>query len=120
MKQDSNSKNIRRAVAMILQRTDGRVLLIKRSKNRKYDAGKWCVPSGHIEPGETPKQAAIRELKEELNIDLIPVKQGKKVVIDSYSDKPLHIIPFLFKIGEILHTYIHTYIHTYNKSFRVF
>ncbi|MDR2374185.1 MAG: NUDIX hydrolase [Bifidobacteriaceae bacterium] len=28
----------------------------------------WCLPKGHLEPGETPAQAAIREIKEETGI----------------------------------------------------
>jgi len=30
----------------------------------------WDVPGGHIEPGETPEQCIIREMKEEMNLEL--------------------------------------------------
>ncbi|MDA3813109.1 MAG: NUDIX domain-containing protein [Candidatus Cloacimonetes bacterium] len=30
----------------------------------------WDVPGGHVEPDETPEQCIIREMKEEMNIDL--------------------------------------------------
>lgn len=33
-------------------------------------ADDWIPPGGHIEPGETPSDAAVREMKEELNIDI--------------------------------------------------
>ncbi len=33
-------------------------------------ADDWIPPGGHIEPGETPSDAAIREMKEELNVDI--------------------------------------------------
>ena len=33
-------------------------------------AGDWIPPGGHIEPGETPSGAAIREMKEELGVDI--------------------------------------------------
>lgn len=33
-------------------------------------AGDWIPPGGHIEPGETPSDAAIREMKEELGVDI--------------------------------------------------
>lgn len=38
---------------------------------RRNRAGRleWCLPKGHIEDGETPEQAAIREVAEETGID---------------------------------------------------
>ena len=32
----------------------------------------WCIPSGHIEPGETLDEAAVREVREEIGADLCP------------------------------------------------
>ena len=44
------------------------VLLIK----RKYEpeAGKWSIPGGHLELGETPEEGAAREVKEEVGLDV--------------------------------------------------
>ena len=55
-------------VAGALIDADGRVLITKRP-NGKEMAGLWEFPGGKIEEGETPEQALIRELKEELNIE---------------------------------------------------
>lgn len=41
---------------------DGEYLLLH------YDAGHWDFPKGHLEKGESPEQAALRELKEETGI----------------------------------------------------
>lgn len=48
---------------------DGRVLLAKRPQGRPLE-GLWEFPGGKVEEGETPEQALIRELKEELSIDV--------------------------------------------------
>ncbi|MBN8930350.1 MAG: 8-oxo-dGTP diphosphatase MutT [Rhodospirillales bacterium] len=49
--------------------TDGRVLLARRPEGKKM-AGLWEFPGGKLNPGETPEAALIRELKEELGIDV--------------------------------------------------
>ena len=54
--------------AVALVDTDGRVLLAQRPKGKPM-AGLWEFPGGKIKTGETPEQALIRELKEELAID---------------------------------------------------
>jgi 8-oxo-dGTP diphosphatase len=48
---------------------DTRVLLARRPEGKKM-AGLWEFPGGKIAPGETPEEALIRELKEELGIDV--------------------------------------------------
>lgn len=44
-----------------------RVLIVERAKAPM--AGFWSLPGGHVEPGETVKQAALRELQEETGIE---------------------------------------------------
>ena len=45
---------------------DGSILLIRRG--RSPQAGRWSVPGGHVEPGETPEAAVVRELAEETGL----------------------------------------------------
>lgn len=45
---------------------DGAVLLVRRA--RAPQAGRWSVPGGHVEPGETPEAAVVRELLEETGL----------------------------------------------------
>lgn len=54
------------AVALIDR--DGRVLLAQRPEGKSL-AGLWEFPGGKVEPGETPEDALIRELHEELGIE---------------------------------------------------
>ena len=49
--------------------TDGRILLARRPEGKKM-AGLWEFPGGKLNPGESPEAALIRELKEELGIDV--------------------------------------------------
>ncbi|HEY1433184.1 MAG TPA: 8-oxo-dGTP diphosphatase MutT [Stellaceae bacterium] len=55
--------------AVALVDADGRVLLAQRPAG-KVMAGLWEFPGGKVNPGETPEAALIRELAEELGIDV--------------------------------------------------
>ncbi len=54
-------------VAGIITDARGRILLSRRTEGRDL-AGRWEFPGGKREPGETPEEALIRELQEELGI----------------------------------------------------
>lgn len=69
------------AVAIIIR--DGKVLVARRAADKSF-AGKWEFPGGKIEKGETPEQAAAREMMEELNCRIFP----KKLLINVISKSP--------------------------------
>jgi 8-oxo-dGTP diphosphatase len=56
-------------VAVALVDVDGRVLIARRPAGKTL-AGLWEFPGGKVEAGERPEAALIRELKEELTIDV--------------------------------------------------
>jgi 8-oxo-dGTP diphosphatase len=56
-------------VAVALIDADGRVLIARRPEGKQL-AGLWEFPGGKVEPGERPEAALIRELNEELGIEV--------------------------------------------------
>ena len=63
MEQQKSTGDIYKASGVIII---DRKVLVERSKGKEY----FVHPGGKIEPGETPKQAVVRELKEEFSIDV--------------------------------------------------
>lgn len=82
---------LKAGVAVIILNDENQVLLQKRS-----DVGLWGIPSGHIEKGETVSEAAIREVKEETNLDI-----RIKKLIGVYSDPNSQV--FAYPNGKIVH-----------------
>lgn len=56
------------SAATFIEDDAGKLLVIKRA--REPSKGKFGLPGGFIDPGETAEQCAIREAKEEVNLDL--------------------------------------------------
>jgi ADP-ribose pyrophosphatase YjhB (NUDIX family) len=52
-------------VSLLILDRKNKFLLLK-----KTDDGKWGLPGGHLTTGETPKQGLVREIKEELGINI--------------------------------------------------
>ena len=48
--------------------SEGKVLLVKRGFNPEL--GKWSIPAGFLDYGEDPKKAAVREIREETNLEV--------------------------------------------------
>lgn len=64
-----SGKPILLVAAVALVDADGRVLLARRPPGKPL-AGLWEFPGGKVHPGETPEAALIRELREELAVDV--------------------------------------------------
>jgi 8-oxo-dGTP pyrophosphatase MutT (NUDIX family) len=82
---------IRPGVAAVIFE-DGRVLL-----QRRDDTGRWGLPGGSVEPGESVRTAVIREVREETGLDVEPVR-----LIGVYSD-PLYHQVMTYPDGNVIH-----------------
>ncbi|NNF78959.1 MAG: (deoxy)nucleoside triphosphate pyrophosphohydrolase [Rhizobiales bacterium] len=69
MAPERSGKSVLLVVACALVDPDGRVLLARRPEGKTM-AGLWEFPGGKVMPGELPETALIRELEEELGIDV--------------------------------------------------
>ncbi|MFC3724492.1 MAG: 8-oxo-dGTP diphosphatase MutT [Neoaquamicrobium sediminum] len=68
MSQPEESKRLLLVAACALVDGDGRVLIAQRPEGKQL-AGMWEFPGGKVEPGETPEETVVRELREELGIE---------------------------------------------------
>lgn len=61
-------------VHALIVNAEGKVLLIKRSKAEDVLPGLWDIPGGILKDGEDPKEGALREVKEETNLEVKNVR----------------------------------------------
>jgi 8-oxo-dGTP diphosphatase len=59
-----------KGVAVVIQNNKGEVLLLQRGAAARTEVGRWENPGGEIEEGEDPVDAAIREVREELGVEV--------------------------------------------------
>ncbi|MDA8089492.1 MAG: NUDIX domain-containing protein [Nitrospiraceae bacterium] len=65
-----NPALIHRVAHVLVFNRKGEILLQKRSMNKDVAPGRWDTSvGGHVDPGESPEAAAIREMKEELGVE---------------------------------------------------
>ncbi len=90
-----NSKSPSLTVDTLIE-DNGRVLLIQR-KGEPFD-GKWALPGGFVEYGETVEHAAVREVKEEVGIN-VELEGLLGVYSDPDRDPRGHVVSVVF-IGK--------------------
>ena len=78
-----------------------RVLLMQRDDN-----GQWCLPSGGMDPGESVSETIVREVKEEIGLEvrvdgLVGVYSSPHVLVQYADDNRFHIVSLCFA-AEVL------------------
>ena len=89
---DTESKRFPVIVAAGVLIERGHVLLTQRKKG-SHLAGAWEFPGGKVEPGEDPRAALVRELQEEIGIDVI-VQDPIEVTFHAYPEKTVLLLFF--------------------------
>lgn len=70
-KEEAHDKNLlHNEVAVFIINSKKQVLLQKRSANKRFNPNKWGLCAGHVDAGESLESAALREVKEEVGIDI--------------------------------------------------
>ena len=76
---------------------DGRVLLAQRPAH-KHLGFKWEFPGGKVETGESPEQALVREIREELGCDIF-IRRALPHFTHDYGTVVIEMIPFVCELA---------------------
>jgi 8-oxo-dGTP diphosphatase len=77
----------------IIRNEDDEVLIVQRGESTDHPF-KWEFPGGKINEGESEEDCIIREIKEELSIDIV-IRTRLDPVIHDYGHKRIRLIPFI-------------------------
>lgn len=97
-KEEVHDKNLlHNEVGIFIINADGKVLLQKRSANKRFSPNKWGLCEGHVDANESLEAATIREIKEEVGLDVTPkelIPYGEREI--TISDSNSHITYFYY------------------------
>ena len=80
-----------RVLAAVIVRNE-RYLICKRPSHKRH-GDLWEFPGGKIEPGETDFEAAVREMREELDVNVTSVAPPTFIRADEGSDFSIEFVP---------------------------
>ena len=92
--QITDHKNLVIVASIAIIDANDQILIAKRP-NKKHLSGFWEFPGGKVEKGESPENALVREVKEELNID-INNKCIAPLTFSEFNYKNFHLLLLLY------------------------
>lgn len=100
IKVDSDMKPHKIAVGVVEHKD--RILLLKRTPQRRYSPEKWQPVSGFVDEGEEPKGSVLREVREETGLEGKVIREGEPFEVSDEWGR-WYIIPFLVSVdsGEV-------------------
>ena len=86
------------AVRAIITNESGKVLILKRANTAEGD-GKWCLPGGNIEYGETIEETVAREIMQETSLNCTDIRFLFYIENPPSEESELHYINLVFVCG---------------------
>jgi len=88
--------------AAIIKDLGARFLITRRLQNAQVEAGKWEFPGGKVEPGEAPEASLVREIREELGIEIqVDALFAVTSHIYDLGASALHIVLIAYECHEV-------------------
>ncbi len=84
-------------VAAVIKNIDGQLLAVH--LNKEKPEGVWVMPGGKLKEGENARDCVVREVKEELGIDIKPIKIAGVGEVD-YNNGNIWV--FIYYLSEII------------------
>lgn len=86
------------SIKAVIRDEHGRCLRIRRSLSSGYNAGKWDLPGGKVDPGETFDEALLREVEEETGLRI----RLTRVAGSAESEAPTRKVAYLIMEGQLI------------------
>ena len=101
-KKEVHERGLRhRTVHIWVLDSNGRLLLVKRGEWKRQDPGKWAsYVGGHVLYGESFREAAARETKEEIGLEVNKLSRFLPIILKSSIEAKEHTQVFLLKLSS--------------------
>lgn len=102
-KDEAHDKNLlHNEIAVFIMNAKGETLLQKRSASKRFHPNKWGLCAGHVDAGESLENAALREIKEEVGLDITENELKPFAEREFYiSDINSHVTYFYYIVSNL-------------------